>query len=177
MSHPVVRTQRNPMDWALDRLGLTRSEFEEQTGMSKSYLLRTSQGRHTHIGARILSSLYSLAEEKGFDLDGEILGVYGPATSIAEAYDVWVIEHRKQQTLPGPAKDPSANPFMRLCQAVGGVARMSAILAAPDQLVERYAKGVTYTMPEPVLVALSDMGYEHTEALITSMQAWKEKVS
>lgn len=174
MSHPVVRTERNPMDWALDLLGMTRKEFETYSGLGKSYLLRVSQGRHSNMGEKVYGSLHRLAKEKGIDLDGEILGRYGAATTLDEAWDIWVHRHRKQQKMPQPVADPDLNPFMRLVKAAGGVARMSALLAAPDTLVERYAKGVSYQMPMPIMMALVDLDYPHIKELDKAMRHWGE---
>jgi len=174
MAVKIHRVQRNPLDWALDKLGMTRVEFQVEGGYSKPYLLRLSQGRHSHMGDRVLTDLYRIAGEKGIDLDDEITGVYGPSIDLASAYEHWIYEHRAAQTMPDPVRDSDMNPFMRLVKAVGSVSRMSALLAAPDQLVERYAKGVSYTMPMPVMAALTDMGYPHTAALEASMRKWGE---
>lgn len=167
----------NPLDWALGKIGMSRAAFGAEIGFGKSYLIRVSQGRHSHIGTAVEAKLYKLAEAKGVDLDGEILGIFGPALNLDEAYDHWVIAHRKAQELPSPVRDSKLNPFMRLVTAAGGVARMSALLAAPDPLVERYAKGKTYRMPLPIMTALSDMDYPHISALDDSMRAWGEKHS
>lgn len=174
MAVKIVRIEsKNPLDWALDKIGMTRAAFGAELGFGKSYLIRLSQGRHSHLGTAVEAKLYKLAEAKGIDLDEEILGQYGPSLTLDEAYDYWVVEHRKAQTLPDPAKDTRMNPFMRLVTAAGGVARMSALLAAPDPLVERYAKGKTYRMPGPVFVALTDMEYPHVSSLDEAMQRWE----
>lgn len=165
----------NPLDWALGKIGMTRAAFGAEIGFGKSYLIRVSQGRHSHLGSNVERKLYQLAEAKGIDLDEELLGLFGPAINLDEAYSHWVIAHRKAQTLPAPVKDKSLNPFQRLVTAAGGVARMSALLAAPDPLVERYAKGKTYQMPLPILTALYDMDYPHTAELMDAMQKWGEK--
>ena len=176
MAVEIARTeQENPLDWALGKIGMTRAAFGAEIGFGKSYLIRVSQGRHSHLGSTVEAKLYRLAEAKGVDLDEEIVGVYGEAENLDEAYDQWVLEHRKLQKLPDPVKDTRMNPFMRLVIAAGGVARMSALLAAPDPLVERYAKGKTYRMPTPVMQAMSDMSYPHLVALDDAMQAWGEK--
>lgn len=174
MAVQIVRFQKNPLDWAIGMLGMTRAEFQVECGFSKPYLLRLSQGRQSQMSERVVSSLYRLAAVKGIDLDSEIVGVYGPAISVPEAYDWWVAEHRVRQKMPTPTTDP-VNPFMRLVLAVGGVSRMSALLAVSDTLVERYAKGVTYEMPEPVREALEGMGYAHTEVLDELMRDWGQK--
>ena len=168
----VQPTKVNPLDWALQQIGMTRAAFGAEIGFGKSYLIRVSQGRHSNLGTNVESKLYKLAEAKGIGLDEEILGLYGPATTLDEAYDWWVIQHRKAQTLPEPVKDKKLNPFQRLVTAAGGVARMSALLAAPDALVERYAKGKSYRMPTPIMIALSDTGYEHIDHLDRSMLRW-----
>lgn len=175
MAVEIKRTQRNPLDWALDRIGMTRAEFQAECGYSKPYLLRLSQGRQSQMGGRVIADLYYQAEQKGIQLDDEILGVYGGALTVSEAYDYWVHQHRKAQIMPDPVKDSKINPFMRLVKAVGSVSRMSALLAAPDQLVERYAKGVSYAMPMPVMMALTDMGYPLIRELDEAMRDWEAK--
>ena len=175
MAVKINRISKNPLDWALGKLGMTRAAFGAEIGFGKSYLIRVSQGRHSSLGTNIQAKLYSLAEAKGIDLDEEILGVYGPSTNLDEAYDWWVVQHRRAQTIPEPSKNRKLNPFQRLVTAAGGVARMSALLAAPDALVERYAKGKTYSMPMPVMTALMDVGYEHVSQLDEAMQKWGAK--
>ena len=174
MAVEIKRTQRNPLDWALDRLGMTRAEFQAECGYSKPYLLRLSQGRQSQMGDRVVGDLYYQAEQRGIQLDEEILGIYGGATTVPEAYDHWVHQHRKAQIMPEPVHDPEINPFMRLVKAVGSISRMSALLAAPDQLVERYAKGVSYVMPMPVMMALTDLGYPFTRELDEAMRKWEK---
>lgn len=175
MSVKVNRIQRNPLDWAIDKLGMTRADFQAEGGYSKPYLLRLSQGRHSHMGERVVNDLYRLARDRGIDLDSEIVGEYGPAISVPDAYYHWQVLHRRAQTMPDPVRDATINPFMRLVRAVGSVSRMSALLAAPDQLVERYAKGVVYTMPMPIMAALVDMDYPHINELDRAMREWGEK--
>lgn len=174
MAVKVVKTMPNPLDWALGKIGMTRAAFGAEIGFGKSYLIRVSQGRHSALGMNVQNKLYSLAEAKGIDLDEEILGVYGGSLDLDEAYQWWVVNHRKAQTLPEPTKDPKLNPFARLVQAAGGVARMSALLAAPDPLVERYTKGKTYRMPLPIMVALKDMNYPYLNSLDLAMKKWGE---
>lgn len=177
MTHKVVKiVQKNPLDWALGKLGMTRAAFGAEADLGKSYLIRLAQGRHARIGTVAERKLYQLAEAKGIDLDEEILGIYGGSTNLDEAYDHWVVEHRRAQTIPDPVKDQKLNPFMRLVTAAGGVSRMSALLAAPDALVERYAKGKSYQMPMPVMIALTDIGYPHIDQLYQAMEYWGEKV-
>ena len=175
MAVKIVKTTENPLDWALQQIGMTRAAFGAELGFSKSYLIRVSQGRHANLGTNVEAKLYSLAEKKGVDLDEEILGLYGPASNLDEAYDWWVIQHRKAQTVPDPVKDRKLNPFQRIVTAAGGVARMSALLAAPDPLVDRYAKGKTYRMPQPIMIALSDMDYPHINHLSMAMEEWELK--
>lgn len=174
MSVKINRVSRNPLDLALDLLGMSRVEFQVEGGYSKPYLLRLSQGRQSHMGERVLSDLYRLAGAKGIDLDALVSEQFPPAADVSSSYQLWIIKHRKAQIMPEPVKDASLNPFMRLVAAVGSVSRMSALLAAPDQLVERYAKGVSYVMPMPVMSALTDMDYPHTAQLEAAMRKWGE---
>lgn len=174
MAVKVVKTLPNPLDWALGKLGMTRAAFGAEIGFGKSYLIRVSQGRHSGLGTNVQAKLYYLAKAKGIDLDEEILGIYGGSLDLDEAYQWWVVNHRKAQTLPSPSKNKKVNPFARLVEAAGGVARMSALLAAPDPLVERYTKGRTYRMPMPIMMALTDIGYEHIENLDKAMQKWEQ---
>lgn len=176
MAVKIVRIEsKNPLDWALDKIGMTRAAFGAELGFGKSYLIRLSQGRHSHLGSSVEARLYKLAEAKGIDLDEELLGQYGPSTTLDEAYSHWVMEHRRAQEMPEPVRDTKLNPFQRLVTAAGGVARMSALLAAPDPLVERYAKGKTFRMPLPIMTALIDMDYPHINELDNAMRSWEEK--
>lgn len=176
MAVKITRIElENPLDWALGKIGMTRAAFGAEIGFGKSYLIRVSQGRHSSIGSSVEQKLYRLAEAKGIDLDEELATskLYGGAENLDEAYAHWIVKHRQAQELPAPVANTKLNPFMRLVTAVGGVARMSALLAAPDPLVERYAKGKTYRMPAPVFLALTDMEYPHVSALDESMQRWE----
>lgn len=171
MSHPVIRKQKNPLDFAISKLGMTRATFGARHDLGKSYLLRLSQGRHSQIGQFTLNALYSEAESRGVNLDKEVKREYG-AKTLAKAWDDWVSSHRKLQTLPEPVSDRNINPFARLVRAAGGVSRMAALLAVPDPLVERYYKGTTYRMPVPIRDALEELKYPYTAALDAAMRAW-----
>lgn len=173
MPTQIVRTEPNPFDWAIRRLGMTRAEFSRVTGFGKPYLLRVGQGRHARIGDRVAQALYAEAAARGVDLDAELAEAYG-VDDIHEAWDGWVLRHRKAQEIPNPVKG-AGNPFARLVKAAGGVARMSALLAVPDPLVERYAKGKTPRMPDPIRQALEDMEYPHLKDLDLSVQRWFAK--
>lgn len=170
MATEVVRSEINPFDWAIKRLGMTRAEFSRVTGFGKPYLLRVGQGRHAQIGDRVLAALYSEAKDRGVDLDAELEAEYG-TDDLQEAWENWVLHHRQLQTIPNPAKG-GGNPFARLVKSAGGVARMAALLAVPDPLVERYSKGLTPRMPAPIRQAFEDMGYEHLVHLDISMHEW-----
>lgn len=167
MAQKVNRVRLNPLDFSLKELGLTRAEFGRQVDLGKQYLLRVSQGRHSQIGEYTQQEIYRIAEKKGVDIDKLVKDQYG-VKPLQKAWDRWVTEHRKAQTLPNPGKE-GANAFDRLVKAVGGVARMSALLAVSDPLVERYAKGVTKNMPGPIRTALEEMGYKHTNDLDKAM--------
>ena len=171
MAVEVIRQTTNPFDFAISKLGLTRIGFSRISGLGKAYLLRVSQGRHSRIGDVALGHLYREAKERGVNLDAEIEAEYG-TDDIEEAWENWVLQHRRLQTIPEPVKDTRKNPFQRLVVAIGGVARTSALLAVPDPLVERYAKGATPRMPRPIEVALLDMDYPHTGQLKAAMEKW-----
>jgi len=163
----IVRVRLNPLDFALKELGMTRAEFGRQADLGKQYLLRVSQGRHSQIGEYAQKEIYKFAEKKGVNIDKLVKDQYG-VKPLQKAWDRWVSEHRKAQSIPKPSKD-GANAFDRLVKAAGGVARMSALLAVSDPLVERYAKGVTKTMPGPIRTALEEMNYPHIKDLDKAM--------
>lgn len=169
----IVRFEDNPFDWAIKRLGMTRADFSRASGLGRAYLLRVGQGRHSQIGNRALHALYDQAKKRGVDLDAELEERYG-TEDLQEAWDRWVYRHRKAQTIPLPAKG-NGNPFARLVRAAGSVARMAALLAVPDPLVERYTKGLTPRMPAPIREALEQMDYPHLDSLDSQMKAWVEK--
>lgn len=174
MKHPILKSDlENPFSFALRKLGMTRVEFGRIADLGKPYLLRLSQGRHANIGAVAMHHLYDQAKKRGVDLDGEIEETYGVET-IEEAWDAWVYDHRRKQSIPSPARGGD-NPFARLVKAAGGVSRMAALLAVSDPLVERYAKGVTATMPGPIRDALLDVGYPHVDDLDREVQKWHSR--
>lgn len=162
MSHPVKRIGPSPLDEALDELGMTRSAFGEKYGYSKSYLLRLSQGRQSSLSESIVNAL-----SKEYRLRGLTPMDYGTR------WVSWIYRHRSAQTLPNPVKDSSLNPFQRLVDAAGGTARMAALLAVPDTLVDRYRKGdPSFNMPEPIHEALANMKYPYRVALEREMEKW-----
>lgn len=168
MAVEVVRVSQNPFDFLVKALGMTRAEFGRKYGFGKPYLLKLSQGRHAGVGVRASDALLVEAAERGIVLSEALQERYG-TINLDEAWGQWISEHRAAQTIPDPARK-GANPFARLVNAAGGVARMSALLAAPDPLVERYAKGRTPTMPRPIREALEEMKYPYLQHLDEAMR-------
>lgn len=166
MSHPVVRTAvLNPLDGALREVGITRTAFGSAHGFSKPYLLRVSQGRQSSLSESVIWALRAEYARKGIDFPDDW----------AERWDEWIVAHRRAQTLPKPEYNAHENPFKRLVTAAGGYSRMSAILAAPDVLVTRYANGKTRDMPTAIEEALTDMRYEHLTQLKEAMVKWSSQ--
>lgn len=167
----VVLVKPNPLDLCLSKIGMNRSEFGKVHGFGKAYLIRLSQGRHARISERCEASLFDEALLRGVDLAEAIHDEYG-VESLEQAWHVWVSRHREAQTIPNPVKDASLSPFQRLVTAAGGTAGFAALLAVPDPLVERYVKGKTITMPDPIYEALIEMGYPHVLQLQEAQEKW-----
>jgi hypothetical protein len=167
---------RNPVDFAIARTGLNRTEFAVKHGFGKNVLGRLVQGRLQSVTPRIQAALWSEWRDRGIDVD-EFDAEY-QTTDIDVAYQRWVSNRRITNRVKLPAKvkdDPSITPFARVVRAIGSVSKTAQTLAVADVVVQRYADGRQRTMPEAIREALTEMGYQHVEQLNTSQLRWHEK--
>lgn len=169
---------KNPVDFMIEKTGLSRTEFAIKHGFGKNLLVRLVQGRFQSVTHRISSALWKEWQERGLDQD-EFDEVYG-TLDVDLAYQNWVKNRRLTNKVKLPDKvrdDPSITPFARLVRAIGSVSKTAGVLAVADVVVQRYADGRQRTMPESIKQALTDMGYTHTAALGKAQERWHKKRS
>lgn len=167
---------KNPVDFMIERTGLSRTEFAVKHGFGKNILGRVVQGRLQSVTSRISAALWDEWRERGLDQD-DFDAEYG-TLDVNTAYQRWVHNRRisNKVKLPSSVKnDPAISPFARVVKAVGSVSKTAQILAVADVVVQRYADGRQKAMPDAIRTALHEMDYPHTEALDTSQKRWHAK--
>lgn len=167
---------KNPVDFMIDRTGLSRTEFAVKHGFGKNTLVRIAQGRLPSVTARISNALWSEWHERGLDQD-EFDAEYN-TLNVDSAYQRWVHNRRvsNRALLPSAVKDDARiTPFARLVKAIGSISKTAQVLAVSDVVVQRYADGRQKAMPISIRTALNEMRYPHTEALDAAQQRWHEK--
>lgn len=166
----------NPVDFMIQRTGLSRIEFAVKHGFGKNTLGRLVQGRLQSVTPRISDALWAEWRERGLDQD-DFDAVY-KTLDVDSAYQRWVSNKRltNRPLLPvSVIEDPRITPFARLVKKIGSVSKTAQTLAVADVVVQRYADGRQKSMPESIRTALLEMGYEHTEALDKAQQRWHAK--
>lgn len=164
---------KNPVDFMIEKTGLSRTEFAVKHGFGKNLLVRLVQGRFQSVTPRISSALWKEWQERGLDQD-EFDGTYG-TLDVDLAYQNWVKNRRltNKVKLPDSVKDdPSITPFARIVKAIGSISATAGVLAVADVVVQRYADGRQKAMPESIKQALTEMGYKHTAALEKAQERW-----
>lgn len=164
---------KNPVDFMIEKTGLSRTEFAVKHGFGKNLLVRLVQGRFQSVTHRISSALWQEWQERGLDQD-EFDEVYG-TLNVDLAYQNWVKNRRLTNKVKLPEKvrdNPSITPFARIVKEIGSISKTAGVLAVADVVVQRYADGRQRTMPESIKQALTDMGYKHTAALEKSQERW-----
>lgn len=167
---------KNPVDFMIERTGLSRTEFAVKYDFGKNILGRVAQGRLQSVTPRISSALWSEWRERGLDQD-DFDAEYG-TLDVNTAYQRWVHNARvsNRVKLPGAVKDdPKITPFARLVRAIGSISKTAQTLVVADVVVQRYADGRQKAMPDAIRTALHEMDYPHTEALDKSQQRWHAK--
>lgn len=169
---------KNPVDFMIERTGMSRIEFAVKHGFGKNTLGRLAQGRLQSVTSRISSALWQEWADRGLDQD-DFDAAYG-TLDVDTAYQRWVTNQRisNRIKLPGAVKDdPKVTPFARLVRAIGSVSKTAQTLVVADVVVQRYADGRQKSMPEPIRTALHEMGYPHTENLAAAQKRWHAKRS
>lgn len=167
---------KNPVDFMIEKTGMSRTEFAVKHGFGKNILGRLVQGRFQSITPRIANSLWQEWRERGLDQDD--FDAEYRTLDVDFAYQTWVKNRRltNKVKLPDSVKDdPSITPFARIVQAIGSVSKTAATLAVADVVVQRYADGRQRSMPDSIREALTQMGYKHVEALDKSQQRWHQR--
>lgn len=167
---------KNPVDFMIERTGLSRIEFALKHGFGKNTLGRLVQGRLQSVTPRIEGALWQEWRERGLDQD-DFDAAY-KTLDVNSAYQRWVSNKRitNRPLLPLAVKDdPKITPFARLVRKIGSVSKTAQTLAVADVVVQRYADGRQKSMPESIRTALTEMGYPHVEALDAAQQRWHAK--
>lgn len=167
---------RNPVDFMIDRTGLSRTEFAVKHGFGKNTLGRLVQGRLQSVTSRISGALWQEWRDRGLDQD-DFDAAYR-TLDVDSAYQAWVTNRRitNRVKLPKTVKDdPRISPFARLVREIGSVSKTAQTLAVADVVVQRYADGRQRSMPESIRTALREMGYQHIESLDKAQERWHAK--
>ncbi len=164
---------KNPVDFMIERTGLSRTEFAVKHGFGKNILGRVAQGRLQSVTPRISAALWKEWQERGLDQD-DFDAEYG-TLDVNVAYQRWVHNRRisNRDFLPSSVKDDKKiTPFARFVKAIGSVSKTAQTLVVADVVVQRYADGRQRAMPDAIRTALHEMEYPHTEALDASQRRW-----
>ncbi len=166
----------NPVDFAISRTGMSRSEFAAKHGFGKNIFTRVAQGRLQSITSRISQAVWSEWRERGLDQD-DVDAEYG-TLDLDVAYQRWVQNQRVKNRPLLPEKLPALDkitPFARIVKAIGSVSKTAKTLVVPDAVVQRYADGRQVKMPQPIRDSLSQMKYPHLESLDAAQQRWHKQ--
>ena len=175
MCYPKTMS-KNPVDFMIERTGLSRTEFAVKHGFGKNLLGRLVQGRLQSVTPRISAALWREWQDRGLDQD-DFDEEYG-GLDVDLAYQQWVTNRRisNRVKLPESVKDDKqVTPFARMVKAIGSISKTAQTLVVADVVVQRYADGRQKTMPESIRAALHEMSYPHTEALDASQKRWHAK--
>ena len=169
---------KNPVDFLIERTGMSRTEFSAKHMFGKNTLGRVVQGRLQSVTPRIELALWSEWLERGLD-PSDFEAEYG-TRDVNTAYQRWVHNRRVTNRVALPTTvedDPKITPFARLVKAIGSVSKTAQTLVVADVVVQRYADGRQKAMPDAIRIALNEMNYPHTEALEKSQQRWHSRNS
>lgn len=169
---------KNPVDFMIEKTGLSRTEFAVKHGFGKNILGRLVQGRFQSVTPRIANALW--AEWQTLGLDQDDFDAEYKTLDVDFAYQQWVKNRRLTNRVKLPASvkdDPRITPFARIVKAIGSVSQTAAVLAVADVVVQRYADGRQRSMPTSIREALTEMGYSHVETLDKAQERWHKKRS
>lgn len=163
---------KNPVDFMVERTGLTRAEFTAKHDLGKNLLLRLSQGRLQSVTPRIGGILWGEWQSRGLDQD-DFMEEYN-TLSVDTAYQRWVHNQRllNRIRLPRKINAVGGSPFNRFCAEVGSISKTAQVLCVADAVVQGYALGRQREMPDSIREALTDMNYPHTDVLDQKQKEW-----
>src|SRR6476469_5510620 len=102
----------NPVDFMIQRTGLSRIEFALKHGFGKNTLGRLAQGRLQSVTPRISDALWKEWRDRGLDQDD--FDAVDKTLDVNSAYQRWVTNKRvsNRPLLPVSVKDnPKITPF------------------------------------------------------------------
>ena len=114
MCYPKTMS-KNPVDFMIERTGLSRTEFAVKHGFGKNLLGRLVQGRLQSVTPRISAALWREWQDRGLDQD-DFDEEYG-GLDVDLAYQQWVTNRRisNRVKLPESVKDDKqVTPFARM---------------------------------------------------------------
>ena len=155
MSHMV---EQNPVDYLIDRFGMTRLDMTLKYGFGANHLLLAAQGRKDSLGPVLLSSFDIEAAEHGLNVDEMIQEKYG-VVDLPTAWEAWRRQRRAATMFIEqiPAQPDELSPWARIVEQVGSVAKTAQLLRVRDLVVSRYVDKPT--MPSALREALEDTGW------------------
>jgi hypothetical protein len=163
----------NPVDFMVQRSGLSRAEFAATYDFGRNFLTRVVQGRARGVPSRLSSALWAEWTKKGIDQD-DFDELYG-TLDVDLAFQRWVTNRRLTNRVKLPDQIPAdkkITPFARIVKAIGSVSKTAQTLAVADVAVQRYADGRQRQMPDSIKTALHEMKYPHVSDLESAQERW-----
>lgn len=156
--------EQNPVDFLVDRFGMTRLDMTVKYGFGANHLLLAAQGRKDSLGPTLLSAFDMEAAEHGLSVDALIQERYG-APDLSTAWENWKREKRAGTMFVAdiPPAPESLSPWARIVGQVGSVAKTAQLLRVRDLVISRYLDKPT--MPSSLREALEDTGWAGVVAL------------
>ena len=161
--------EQNPVDYLIDRFGMTRLDMTIKYGFGANHLLLAAQGRKDSLGPTLLSAFDMEAAEHGETVDGLIRDRYG-VEDLSEAWDNWKRDRRAGTMFVAdiPPQPEALSPWARIVEQVGSVARVAQLLRVRDLVVSRYVDKPS--MPSALREALEDTGWQGVDTLDTEQR-------
>lgn len=150
--------EQNPVDYLIDRFGMTRLDMTIKYGFGANHLLLAAQGRKDSLGPTLLSAFDIEAAEHGLSVDDLIAERYNQP-DLASAWEEWKRERRASTMFVAdiPPAPEDLSPWARIVEQVGSVARVAQLLRVRDLVVSRYVDKPS--MPSSLREALEDTGW------------------
>lgn len=166
----------NPIDFMVNRTGLSRAEVTAKHGLGKNLLLKAAQGRVQSITPRISVVLWKEWADRGIDQD-EFDAMYN-TLDLDLAFQQWRKNKRRENKGTVPTKFEqlaTISPFRRLVNAIGSESAAAKLLMVADLPVTQYASAKQKEIPEPIVEALRDLEYPHISELDRAQRTWRER--
>ena len=170
---------KNPYVRLRELCGLSQKKFADKHSFGKMTMVYLESGMYTKVSDRQNLALGKECAEKGVDAKNVLREEYGSG-SLNEAYLVWRSEDRRlrapsvlSKAAPPFVGDSETSPVAQFVKdTAGSLQGFCKLMKIPSITMTRYIRGETATVPMALLLALEDVKYSHTEALIDAQLDW-----